>query len=502
MKYLVAILFSSLLTAAVAAAGDTVPALSRIVRYNSVFNGFASGIYGNPAMQLHRHGYTLTQIDITGRYRTQREAVRIQTGKALIAGDVTASAFIDKAKVSLWGSAGYEYGKKYGLNFNETSDYDIVYPYVTGDSVGGNLPTQTYRFTGGFARSIGRFAIGGEASYRACIEYRQVDPRPMNIVSDFDLSIGAAAPAGGRYTAALSLCAGKYKQTNRLKFFNEMGVPNVLHFTGLGTDYYRFRGSHYDNYYNGYNVGGSLSLNSNGRKGWRMHIGYGWFTFEKIISSLNELPMAEVGEHTVTAEAGYIARGDRFWAILFDGQFLHRTGTENIFGDAADNIYPQIASAQQYADTRIRAVIRALYGIRKDDHWEWSVSPSVGYLSESENYTYPSRRMRLSHACASVSGRFSYSWSKWAISINGRGVILADTGSSLSLPSSATLWDTPHITLFRYLGSHYGIAHANAILRFSPSAACALSLKADYTAVIFNSHNVTRAALLSLGVAF
>ena len=50
MKYLVAILFSSLLTAAVAAAGDTVPALSRIVRYNSVFNGFASGIYGNPAM--------------------------------------------------------------------------------------------------------------------------------------------------------------------------------------------------------------------------------------------------------------------------------------------------------------------------------------------------------------------------------------------------------------------------------------------------------------------
>ena len=281
---------------------DTVPLLTRIGSARQPVLHFAVMPYENPAMQIDRYDATLTQLSVGGYYAHQKEAVQLQLGDGAAFGNVDAQAFVRKERFSLWGGAGYEIGKKLDVCFNETSDYELLYPYVMGDSVGGDLASQTYRFHGGFAYTIGQVLLGAEADFRAAFEYRQVDPRPLNIVSDFTMRIGAAMNLAEHYMMGMSLEAGRYKQTNELKFYNELGVPNVLHFTGLGTDYYRFRGSKYGTYYNGYNVGGGFQVNHKGKSGWKAGLTYDYTSVIKIISELNELPLTHLAVHDMAAE--------------------------------------------------------------------------------------------------------------------------------------------------------------------------------------------------------
>ena len=81
-----------------------------------------------------------------------------------------------------------------------------------GDSVGGDLRTEQYRFQGGYAGRAGRIVWGAEAAYRATLAYRQVDPRPTTSPP------GCKPPSarhgtGGRVTARG--CPSAHPSTNR-----------------------------------------------------------------------------------------------------------------------------------------------------------------------------------------------------------------------------------------------------------------------------------------------
>lgn len=105
-------------------------------------------------------------------------------------------------------------------------------PMLWADTVGGNLKSEQYYFAGGYARQTGRFTFGVDASYCANIEYRNADPRPKNLTGDLNESCCVVTKLGASYVAGVSLRARKYKQTNELVFYNELGVPNILHLTG------------------------------------------------------------------------------------------------------------------------------------------------------------------------------------------------------------------------------------------------------------------------------
>ena len=76
---------------------------------------------------------------------------------------------------TLWGSASYSNGKDDNAVWCETADYDIVYPYILADSVGGALSRERYSFAGGYADRRGRWAWGARLSYAATLEYRDVE---------------------------------------------------------------------------------------------------------------------------------------------------------------------------------------------------------------------------------------------------------------------------------------------------------------------------------------
>ena len=86
------------------------------------------------------------------------------------------------------GSVQYRNGIKKGVMWNSSSDYDVVRPYAVVDSVGGDVRREEYSFSGGYAARSGRLHYGFNGSYRALHEYRMVDPRPRNIVSDLAFS--------------------------------------------------------------------------------------------------------------------------------------------------------------------------------------------------------------------------------------------------------------------------------------------------------------------------
>ena len=191
MKLLTNILLACCLAAAMplhADGRDSVPVLERVDEYRTLRAGFHRLPYANPAMQWRRHARSLTEVEAgADLHRESRPAV-MQQGDGHRLATVDVQSFANRPEGSLWGEAGYRNGTYTNLKWNETSDYDLLHPYVMGDSVGGDLRTEQYRFQGGYAGRAGRIVWGAEAAYRATLAYRQVDPRPHNIAARLQAS--------------------------------------------------------------------------------------------------------------------------------------------------------------------------------------------------------------------------------------------------------------------------------------------------------------------------
>lgn len=141
-------------------------------------SGFFSLVYDNPAMKYVWHPSTLNELRAGGEYIHEEQPSLAEEGDGRYMGFVDVRSFIRKGNSSLWGEARYKNGKKTGRRWNETSDYLLLYPYVMGDTVGGDLKSEQYYFSGGYAYRKGSYTIGAEGSYGADIEYRNADPRP------------------------------------------------------------------------------------------------------------------------------------------------------------------------------------------------------------------------------------------------------------------------------------------------------------------------------------
>lgn len=329
-----------------------------------------STIYENPAMKQFQRPYSFSLAGIgmeNSKNRSNRPCIPAEgTGDTEVS--FQAESYLKHNGSTLWGAAGYTTGKTENIKWCETSDYDIVYPYILGDMTGGDMKKELYRFGGGISSSSGRYIYGASISYDAGLYYRNIDPRPRNITGLLKLGIGAGLTTG-KYALAAHLKADKYKQTNSVVFISELGVDKLYHLTGLGTDYTRFAGTGSSTYYTGWRYGGSIDIHPSDKNGLAGLVSLTHFSFDNIISDLNKLPMASVKETEYHAEAGW--KADRFCinGIL---NIIRRLGNENIFGDATSGSYPQIATLTQYARNNINtgATVSANTGTR--DKWEFS----------------------------------------------------------------------------------------------------------------------------------
>lgn len=379
-----------------AAAGEADTLSVNLTEHRSMLTELRGQVFSNPAMQSLHYRTSLNTVAATFSHRSSSAPVRHEYGDRSNSGSGLIEAYLHNGKATLWGNAAYSNGKTHGIKYCETSGFDIVAPYVMADTVGGSSRQEYYHFAGGFSWPLGRFNVAAEGEYSALMEYRTRDPRPKNLTGDLRAKAGVSYYVDDTNIIGIALTARKYKQTNEVEFYNEVSVPTVWHLTGLGTDYYRFRGDYTETYYKGWAWGGMMSYSQRGGEGLFAHAGYERMAIDKIISSLNQLPMSTTTSHNVNATLGFSRDNEGSgWGIAAFGNMMRRNGTENIFGTAKDNIYPQIAEARQYRLTKWAAGACATWQ-RALQRSGCAVALRAYYDSYDEHYAEPERAMKAS----------------------------------------------------------------------------------------------------------
>lgn len=332
-----------------AAPAARVTAAERVMEHESGLWQAAAPLFANPAVRQWQFANSLTGVGVSYDRRTDHGTIGPQKGCADYNINGGADTYTKYRTSTLWGHGRYSNGRTDDVMWCENSDADLLYPYLSADSIGGDLQREVYSFAGGYADHRGRWAWGGQLSYLAKLEYREVDPRPRNVCGTLDASLGAAYRLLPQHWLSLGIELGKYKQSNDIEFKSEMGSDKIFHLTGPAESYQRFDGAADAARYDGYRYGASLSLYPQNHRGVFAGISLSRFTFDCILTDLNRLPMASLWHNALQLRAGWLGQWHSCRLAVY-GQLeaSRRHGTENLFGDPASNVYPQIGSIEMF----------------------------------------------------------------------------------------------------------------------------------------------------------
>lgn len=377
-------------------ADSAVDILRRLDLDGSMIPEMTPMAFSNPAFRQWEKEMSISSIDLKGKYSGLNRAIDPRQGEGESIWNVGARTFMKQSpRSALWGEADYSAGKRRRISWNESADYDLIYPYVVADSIGGDLSAESYFLSGGYGGSSDRWAWGGEISYRAAVEYRTVDPRPRNVTGRLDLAAGGAwRPSASDYFVGVSLRYMKYRQSSDLQFVNDLADNRIWHLTGLGTHYERFAGQGYSHSYSGRSVDAAISIYPRSHKGLNLTAAMGRFTFDHLLNSLNRLPLQSASETRIAVELSWIQPGKfNDFAVTLSALSRVRKGREGIFGDAASGIYPLIDRLEMYRDNVAEISLKGLWQYHRSRLTSLCLVPKIGYTRDRQTYVDPWRRM-------------------------------------------------------------------------------------------------------------
>ncbi len=300
----------------------------------------------NPALKPWGWEKSLSSISVGFTGERYNSAPVSYDGKGYGTAYFDAESYLKTSNSAITGHASYSNGTRFGISGCEVSDPELLYPYFTADTVGGNMRSECYNFGGSYSSSFsgGKWIYGAELHYIALLEYRQRDPRPKNTVGQLDFGASIGLKTGNYYLLAGGK-AYKYSQSNSISFVSELGTVKIFHLTGPGFQYNRFAGSNRDVNFSGWSRGVSLTLWP-ASEGAFASASYDCVTLRKILKNLNNLPINRLTDNVVKAEIGWKTHTNTFSANL---TYDHRNGVENIFGDPAGNVYPELFSLSTFS---------------------------------------------------------------------------------------------------------------------------------------------------------
>lgn len=387
---------------------DSAGLMQRIARSNSETEQLLQLPWNNPAVMQFKRDYSLSEVKVGFNSRSENHAVDVQQGSKNHTLVFDAGTFMKHRSSTLWGEAFYNNGRIRGINWNETSEPQVVHPYVLADSVGGNMNVERYSFMGGWASYNGKLAVGASIGYTAGLYYRNVDPRPRNVTANLDIQAGIGYNVWRGYVLAASFNYKKYKQTNNVAFYSELGSDKIFHLLGFANDYSRFAGTGIQTYYNGNRLGATLNFHPTSRSGFSASVEASRFSFNNIITQLNKLPMAHVTHNELQAEAGWI---DNKWGVKAHVEASRRVGTENIFGDPAGSVYTKIGALDMS--------FQNTFCVSVDGVWQHgfgnimvAAHPTVGYHHYNEIYVDPaaSKQINTMNYALTLRGAAQLGW--------------------------------------------------------------------------------------------
>lgn len=381
--------------------------LMKISENKTVFNRLFDTVDLNPAQQYLRKTFSISEMGVSVHQR-KNDAFLLQKEKEVEAFHFGTKSYyrIDPFNI-VWGEASYVSGKRNFVRWNESSDYDIVFPYVSADSIGGNMQSETYEISGGYGSRINTHQFGIEASYRAMNEYRNIDPRPKNVISDFKIRLGVAKEIH-RYNIGLDGFYRQYSQSNSVKFYKILGAPPLYHMTGLGTYNHLFIGNKLESYYDGYGWGGSLSVIDIGREGLMMNMGYKRFRLDKIMTSFQDLVSSGIVENRFFGKVDYPMIGAKYNTVFsISGSIRNRVGEEGIFHNQTSSNYIRLGKAERYRYSENSILFSAAVE-RKNKLSSWAVTPFAGLVFIDETYQKKLIRQSFTKVNYGIDFRFPF----------------------------------------------------------------------------------------------
>ena len=358
----------------------------------------------NPAMMPHAYLKPFTELSVECDYLKQTDAFCIENGTGYFLSEVAARTFTKLTPTSVvWGEAAYSNNNHYSRAYNNVADFDLLYPDVIADSIGGDTRRERYLFSGGYAVEKGLWQLGGELKFRAEQEYRTTDPRMRSVVSDLQLKAGVARTLGS-YRIGIDAQGNIYRQTADVDFYGETNGMGELQLTGLGTSYVRFSGSNRDIFYEG--KGGLLAIDVQpvASTGWFAHIGHSLHEYQRLSDEYNSLPLTTLYRQQSDLTIGWKKTG----VIGRQAYLLHvsrdkRASDEHIVGSASGQDYPVLTVLTMYKQHLWDVYAMALYGRNS-----WNVQARAGFLSQRQSYAYEERKMEY----ARLYGELTAQWLK------------------------------------------------------------------------------------------
>lgn len=385
----------------------------------------------NPAMMNHAYLKPFTELSILFDYSKQSEAFSLEQGTGFMMPEISARSYIRLTPSSVvWGQAAYSNGSHYNKTFNNVADFDILYPDVIADSIGGDTRRERYLFSGGYASEKGRWLLGGELRFRAEQEYRTTDPRMRSVVSDLVLKAGAARNMGD-YRIGASVEGNIYRQTADVDFYGETNGMGELQLTGLGTNYVRFSGSNRDIFYEGKGGGVAVDMQPASDNGWFAHIAHSLHQYERLSDEYNSMPLTTLYRQQTGLTMGWKRKtGNSYRSLSLHASYDKRASDEHVVGSASGQDYPILTDLTMYKQHLWDIYAAALYG-----HDSWHLTARAGYLSCRQSYAFEERKMEYSRVYGELTARWMKAVSQALIlNVHVTGGYAGNVGSQLLMP--------------------------------------------------------------------
>lgn len=406
-----------------------------VVEHTSKWQNFMDELRCNPSFMHNAYQSSMTEMGLRICNRNSNKAMLMETGNGHTLGGAYVVSYLrlDEAN-TVWGGASYQVGRKRNIQFNSTSDYELLYPYVMADTIGGDMENERYTFSGGYAVNMKRWTLGATLDFRAEHEFRTTDPRPRGIITDLALRVGVNY-ALTNYKMGAGVGVKTYKQTNDVDFYNPLGVIPTYHMTGLGSNYVRFAGAVRSAYYKGTGFIADLQLASSCGTGLYVLMEGSFMPYEKILTKLNALPISTLEVTNATMKVGWKHEGTTGWATVAGIDLERRNGNEHIAGNSSSTEYQSLITLSMFSDNVYDYYVggNVNVGSRK----QITLNTRFGFIDNLARYVELKREM----AYTKTYGKLDWQWiwynkAQWLVEWSGDVAYYHNNSKRMVMPYS------------------------------------------------------------------
>ena len=393
-----------------------------ILEHNALWTRILQKHADNPALAPTLYSTSLSSGSVSFDYQHSNKPFLYQKGTGHKVGKIDIQSYLLlPSNLCLWGNAGYKRGKVEHISFNSAADFDILYPYVLGDTLNTSPTIEQYSFSGGVAKTLKRWTIGALIDFRAMQQFSRKDPRTHSIATDLVLKVGAKY-AFTAYDLGLDMGGIFYKQTNDVAFFREEGTSKEYLYTGLGTNYARFSGNNLSAYYKATGLLFDLHFTPRTKQGTFISAGYQFVPYSQILPKLNALPLTTLYNTTWKARFGWKSEQQLGWSVYASVLHNRRLGNENIVGNPAGGEYRKLISMSMYKNKQWDYSVGAL--LKAGDQRVFTAHVQGGYKTNKMQYVDPLRVMEANfvYVCTQM---------QYQQTVNNRSTLTLDISSML-----------------------------------------------------------------------